>query len=377
VPFDVVPFDRDDLPPALVHLAEGPAGAAVLERWRAADRSRRHPRLIALRRESEADSAARENRTPEASHRPRHPHAWRGAALVSARPGTASLTIADVLTATDCPDPQGTGREVIEAVVAYARHAGIILLAWEGSTATETVAASCGFVPVPAPASAESGSPAPGHVRWLVPQSPVVPHWYGQSTTFTCGAAAALMGQVLTGAIGEEGLTREAELRLWQNATNFPVCEPVRLGLAIAEAWPGTPVEVTLDTDRPVMLGHLEPGEQEWRAVLQAASRADAAARGVPVSDRRLTVGEIREAVGRGARVLLLVSLERMLGYPVPHWVLVHAAVPGALVLTDPWVEATTGETWLDATAIPVPDAELDAMAAVDLTGIRGAVIVG
>lgn len=75
--------------------------------------------------------------------------------------------------------------------------------------------------------------------------------------------------------------------------------------------------------------------------------------------------------------MLLLVSLTRMQGFDVPHWVLCHGAVPGALVIEDPWTGAERGESWVDAHLLPVADAELDAMSAFSADGLHGAVILG
>jgi hypothetical protein len=141
---------------------------------------------------------------------------------------------------------------------------------------------------------------------------------------------------------------------------------------------PTTPVTVRLDADRPVLLDSYTGDEREWRAVLQRASRADAAAAGVVAVDaRRLTLPGVRRAVGRGDRVLPLVSLEAMPGFAVPHWVLCHGAVPGAVVLEDPWTNGTTGGTRLDAHLLPVAAAALDAMSAMERDGYRAAVVIG
>lgn len=113
--------------------------------------------------------------------------------------------------------------------------------------------------------------------------------YYGQTTHFTCGAVTALVAQAHAGVLEPEALDRRAELTLWREATNFPVCEPVGLGVAVRRAWPSCPVEVRLDTDGPVLVGHHPQSEQEWRADLQRMSREDAARTGVPVDPRPLT----------------------------------------------------------------------------------------
>ncbi|MFD0856059.1 peptidase C39 family protein [Actinomadura adrarensis] len=63
-----------------------------------------------------------------------------------------------------------------------------------------------------------------------------------------------------------------------------------------------------------------------------------------------------------------------MLGFAVPHWVLCHAAVPGAVVIEDPWTNDTTGDTWVDAHLLPVPDSAFDEMSAMEKDRYRAAV---
>ncbi len=174
-----------------------------------------------------------------------------------------------------------------------------------------------------------------------------------------------------------EALDRRAELTLWRDATNFLACEPVGLGVAVRRTWPSSPVTVHLDTDRPVLLDHLPEQEQEWRALLQRTSRTDAGRIGVPVDPRRLSLTAIRDALGRREHVLLLLSLARTQGFDVPHWVLCHGTVPGAVVIEDPWADAATGDTWVDAHLLPVPDPSLDTMSALSADRFRGAVTIG
>jgi hypothetical protein len=66
-----------------------------------------------------------------------------------------------------------------------------------------------------------------------------------------------------------------------------------------------------------------------------------------------------------------------MQGFDVPHWVLCHGTVPGAVVIEDPWAHTPAGDTWVDAHLLPVPDGALDTMATVSADPFRGAVTVG
>lgn len=349
----VVPFDPETSPTLLGRLEH----LGVPERWHTVDRSAHDPHIVAVQGDDGAD--------------------WAAAALVSARPHTAYLKIVDAV---------GDVRAAVAAVVAHARGRELAQVKWEGWTAGPEVAAAAGFSPLCPPLTPveDAAGPETGYVRWLH-DGPVTavaePPYYGQTTHFTCGAVAALVARAHTGALPWEALDRRAELTLWRDATNFLACEPVGLGVAVRRAWPSSPVTVHLDTDRPVLLDHLAENEREWRALLQHASRTEAGRIGVPIDPDHLPVTAIREAIGRREHVLLLVSLAGMQGFDVPHWVLCHGTVPGAVVIEDPWANAATGDTWVDAHLLPVPDTSLDTMSALSATlsedRFRGAVTLG
>jgi hypothetical protein len=340
----VVPFDPCSLPRELDDLVS----PAVRQRWGSNDRSRHDPHLVAVVDEGR----------------------WVAVALVTARPGTSSLKIVDAV---------GDVVVAAGAVVDRARAAGLALVKWEGWTVSEADALAAGFRAMRPPLTPGErvGALETGYLRWLGDVEPLEPPYYRQSTDFSCGAVAALVAQVQAGALAASSVDREAELTLWRSATNFPACEPVGLAVAMARAWPGRSVAVALDVDRPVLIDSYSPSEREWRAVLQHVSRAEAAEEGVALRRERLSMDDLRTALASGEQVLLLISLERMLGFDVPHWVLCHGGVDGAIVIDDPWVHTAAGETWVDAHLIPVADASLDEMSSLESDGFRGAVRVG
>ncbi|MFC8227820.1 peptidase C39 family protein [Streptomyces sp. NPDC057287] len=342
----VVPFESDTSPGGLGRLGHH----EVTERWRAVDRSAHSPHIVAVPSDDGEE--------------------WTAAALVTSRPHTAYLKIVDAV---------GDVPAAVAAVVAHARGQGLAQVKWEGWTAGHETAAAAGFTELRPPLAQSEGAdgPAAGYVRWLCDGAVSEPPYYGQSTHFTCGAVTALVAQTQAGALEEEELDRSAELTLWRDATNFFACEPVGLGVAVRRAWPSSPVTVHLDADRPVLLDHYPESEQEWRALLQHASRTDAGRIGVPVDPDHLSLAAVRSAIGREEHVLLLVSLARMQGFDVPHWVLCHGAVPGALVIEDPWANAAAGDTWVDAHLLPVPDPSLDEMSTLSEDRFRGAVTIG
>lgn len=339
--YTVVPYE----PGAWLESLRRTAPSEVLKRWAAVDRSPYAPRLVVA-------------------------HDGDGAALLTARPGTAYVKIVDAV---------GNVAKAVEAVLSYAGEQGLAQVKWEGWTASAEDAEAAGFAPLRLPLTRGPGEPGAGYVRWLQEGGGIAePPYYRQSTDFTCGAVTALIAQTYAGAGPEDPIDRQAELTLWREATNFPACEPVGLGVAVRRRWQSSRVEVHLDTDEPVLLNHLSESEREWRAVLQHASRSDAERLGVPVDTQCLSLPGLRDAIGRKRqRVLLLVSLAAMQGFDVPHWVLCHGVVPGAVVMEDPWFNTTAGETWVDAHLLPVPDASVDSMSLIAPECFRGAVVIG
>lgn len=344
----VVPWDTAALPAGLDRIVPD----AVLDRWRSVDRSAQDPRLVVVGDAADGGPA--------------------GAALVTARPGTAYVKIVDAV---------GDAVAAARAVVDHARDRGLAQVKWEGWTAGEAAPAA-GFAPLRAPLVPDAAQPAAGYVRWLHDGDPYrdqadEPAYYPQTTHFTCGAAGAVMGLAQLGAVRPEDVDRRLELSLWREATNFPACDPVRLGLAVHRRWPASAVTVSLDTDGPVIIDAYPEGDRDWRALLQELSREEAAEAGLTVDGRHLSLAGLRAALAGGERVVLLVSLTAMLGFDVPHWVLCHATVPGAVVLEDPWIGTAAGETWVDAHLLPVADGALDDMSRMEDAGYRAAVRIG
>ncbi|WP_371100014.1 peptidase C39 family protein [Streptomyces sp. PU_AKi4] len=81
-------------------------------------------------------------------------------------------------------------------------------------------------------------------------------------------------------------------------------------------------------------------------------------------------------AAGRSVHGVLLA---RMQGFEVPHRVPCHAAVPGAVVIEDPWADAATGTPGSTPIhcPLPVPDPSFDTMSVLSAEGFRGAVTIG
>ncbi|MGV2854368.1 peptidase C39 family protein [Glutamicibacter sp. AGC13] len=304
-----------------------------------------------------------------------------GAALLTARSATAYVKISGVL-ARDT----AAYEELVRAVLDYAREKDLACVKWESWSEEPwlaDLAEQMGFQALPAPRCTTDASvsiPKFGYVHWSHPARYLRTAHYQQSENFTCAAVSALAAHGETMSIATMDRLRTAELLLWRQATNFMACEPVGLGLAIAEHWPASSVQVSLDTDKPVIVDYYPEVERGWRGILQADSRRRAEATGLPVTSTRMEISQIHKALSQGARVLLLVSLQQMLGYDVPHWLLCHGTAGSTerpvILIEDSWVDVGSGESWVDATCLPIAFQQLEAMSCLESDGYRAALIL-
>ncbi len=183
--------------------------------------------------------------------------------------------------------------------------------------------------------------------------------YFRQTTDFTCGPVASLMGLQ---AVGRRGVPdRAEELRLWRDATSMPACDVDGLTAALADR--GVVTEAVVSQTTPL---EIEPHPAEWLRDLREVVHRDFWDRSV-AAGVRLEVGEVSAArvlaeVGAGRVVVLLIDELAMHGEACAHWVLVHGEAGGVALVEDPWTDADLGESWVDAHELPVTPDGLDAM---------------
>lgn len=311
------------------------------------------------------------------------------AVLTSSRPHTAYVKVVDVW-ASEVAQVRALLAEVVEraerdgaAAVKLEAHP------WSGwwSTGDASPLSSLGFERMrdPIVSSAGTDGAVAGYVRWSRPWAHDELVYYGQTTEFTCGAVAALIAvdhlghPLLTETGGEEN--RNVEFLLWRQATNFPACEPVGLGVATIEtlrqAGSDAEVDIHVSLDGPVLLNTRVPGgDGGFRAMLQAESRLRAEQLGRPVITDWVPIETIAEHLRAGSQVLLLIDDELMMNDAVPHWVVAHSLRDDVVLLQDPWIDAEGGETWVDAHDLPVGLDDVDLMTTYDDPAVRGIIVI-
>ncbi|MBU4213450.1 MAG: peptidase C39 family protein [Actinobacteria bacterium] len=291
-----------------------------------------------------------------------------GVGLVTARPLTRALRLAGWWSA--LPGSAAVARALVDAVVALGRTDAAatvtLTVAPDDPTLWETGLAA-GFTPLTAPAS---GAPLP-HEPGALPRGlrlvlaevaadrPVP--YMRQTTDYTCGPVAGSMALAGVGLAGAPD--RRGELALWREATYVPGCDP--FGLALALASRGAAPTVWSSTTEPTLIDEATaPGTQEMQQFVLGDFRDRALAAGLPLRLEAPTVADLHEHLLTGGLALLLIDQHPMHLEPCPHWITAHGVwhrgEESGVLVDDPWTDVDLGETWLDATGLPLPDATVD-----------------
>jgi len=273
---------------------------------------------------------------------------------------------------------------IIDRIVEDARSLGEPLIKWETLAVDDVQPAEWGFRPLAQPHHSGAGT-EPEIGGWVLDLAewPRAEHpYYRQTTEFTCGGVAALLALEAAGAglLGpDRRANRLAELDVWRTATNMPACDPYALATALsrlAARHGARTVEVYLDTEEPVLLEHLDDADEiALRADLQQLAALDLDALGVERHVSRLPMSELARAVGEGAIALLLIDLTSLIDDPTPHWVTAHSAHGEHVLIDDPWVETSIGESWVVTHELVVTAAEFESIVTWG-SGYRGVILL-
>lgn len=324
-----------------------------------------------------------------------------GAALTAARPLSAYRKIVDIVAindevwatlaaaARDDAAPNTDGSRPAPIAVHFEEHLPFAEL----TPARRAALAEAGFVPVATPVpsipSTRAGDSTlvAGWSYWRGDAPSHAAPYYGQTTDVTCGAVASLMALEQRGnhTFSTESFddNRAAEIAFWRRATNLPACEPVGLAVETAKlgrdsgSLPALP-RVILSTPDPVLIEEFATSDwdRQLRTDLQLESLRQAEELGLPIERRWIDVAEIAEIVRGGDQVLLLIDLTELIADPTPHWVLATDVIGEALVISDPWVQAPNGETWVDTFALPLPFATVDRVTRWGDPAYRGVIVL-
>ena len=201
--------------------------------------------------------------------------------------------------------------------------------------------------------------------------------WYGQTTDFTCGPAAAMMA--MAGLDPEYHPNPSEELALWREATTIFMtsghggCHPI--GLALAMRRRGYDCEVYLNQTRPLFVDGVRSAEKKTvMELVDADFRATAARTGLPVIAQDFTQLQCQRWLDDGALVLLLISTYRLDGKKIPHWVTLTGVDEQCFYVHDP--DFDDEDNPLDSQYLPIAREDFAAMSLFGSSRLRTAVIV-
>ena len=201
--------------------------------------------------------------------------------------------------------------------------------------------------------------------------------WYGQTTEFTCGPAAAIMAMAALRANYTPSVSEE--LALWREATTIFMasghggCHPI--GLALAMRARGFDCAVYLNQSTPLFVDGVRAAAK--KAVVQqvdADYRAKARAQKVPVIEQEFTQEQLQAWLEEGALALLLISTYRLDGKKVPHWVTLTGIDEECLYVHDP--DSDDENNPLDSQYLPIAREDFARMSLFGKEKLRTAVVV-
>ncbi|WP_372739810.1 GNAT family N-acetyltransferase/peptidase C39 family protein [Neptunomonas sp.] len=202
--------------------------------------------------------------------------------------------------------------------------------------------------------------------------------WYQQTTDFTCGPAALMMGMASLKA--DVKLSQELELDIWREATTIFMtsghggCHP--LGLALAAHRRGFEATTYINSRHPLFIEGVR--SEHKKAVMTAVDQQfhhKAEAEGVNTVFADVTQNQIQNWLTEGYAVLVLISTYRMDGLKAPHWVTVTAVDDICLYVHDPDPD-DKHQLPIDCQHIPIARENFAKMSAFGRGRLRTAVII-
>jgi hypothetical protein len=202
--------------------------------------------------------------------------------------------------------------------------------------------------------------------------------WYQQTTDFTCGPAAVMMGMAALNR--KMKLSQELELDIWREATTIFMtsghggCHPV--GLALAAARRGFKAEAWINQHGPLFVESVRnPEKKQIISVVHDQFLKSARKQDVAVRYREVTQKNIERWLMEGAMVVVLISTYRMDHRKSPHWVIVSAIDDQCLYVHDP--DPTEGEQIaLDCQYLPIARQDFEKMSLFGRERLRTAVVI-
>jgi ribosomal protein S18 acetylase RimI-like enzyme len=210
--------------------------------------------------------------------------------------------------------------------------------------------------------------------------------WLAQSTAFTCGPAALMMGMVALDA-GYEPSPLD-EIQIWREATTIFMtsghggCHPI--GLALSAVKRGFDAEVWVNQREPLFVdGVRDLNKKRVMRLVHESFVREAKEQRIPVHYAEVDQQQLVDSFNAGASVLILISTYRLDRKKTPHWVIMSGYDDSCLYVHDPDLESepprdVAGEVRnaMDCQHLPIARADFAAMSRFGGNRLRTAVIV-
>ena len=228
----------------------------------------------------------------------------------------------------------------------------------------------------------EDGMEALQFEKALAPRLRTVPArvpFYQQTLEFTCGSSALMMAmKALDSSVR---FSRALELRLWREATTIFMasghggCGP--FGLALGAAKRGFAAEVHVnDRGVPFLDSVRSEEKKEVMRLVHEEMLDEIKDLRVPVHYGSLTIDEIERRFTNGAIPIVLISLYRLYGKKVPHWVVITGFEARFVYVNDPYVDTKRGHARADSMNTPIARGDFDRMTRYGSAALQAVVFV-
>lgn len=191
-----------------------------------------------------------------------------------------------------------------------------------------------------------------------VSQKSAVTPYYEQSTDFTCGPAALMMGMKTLNPKYE--MNRQEELQIWREATTIFMtsghggCSPYGLALSAWER--GFKVDLYVNQVEPPFIDSVRgQDKKDVIALVHEDFMHRIEATDIKIHVKEITPDDLRSLLHSGHAVVALISTWRLNRNKAPHWVFVANADNKFVYINDPDLPDTDSSWQTETDYVQVP----------------------
>lgn len=203
--------------------------------------------------------------------------------------------------------------------------------------------------------------------------------YYQQTLDFSCGPASLMMA--MKSLRPTLALDRNLEIRLWRESTTVFMtsghggCGP--FGLALSAWHRGFDVVLYANEESAMFVDSVRSQEKKQVIRLVQQEMLDEL-RQLPIRrvNQRLSLGEMKEWLDRGAVPVILISSYRIYKEKFPHWVVVTGYDDRFVYVHDPYIDTDQGKTLTDCVNMPILQQDFERMSRYGKSSQRAALVI-